>query len=62
MKNAGSLRFKDADSGDDAFVSVRYGDTNVALAVSLKQDGDIEVLMSKKDAKVLLDALRTATS
>jgi hypothetical protein len=62
MKQAGSLNFKDADSGDDTYVSVRYDEGTVALAVSLMQDGDIEVFMSKEDARVLLEALRVALS
>jgi hypothetical protein len=62
MKQAGTVKFKDADSRDDAFVSVRYDDSVVALAVSLKQSGDIEVFMSKQDAKALLESLRVATS
>jgi len=61
MKQAGSVKFVDADSGDEAYVGIRYDEANVALVVS-SGDGDIEVFMSRQDAKVLLDALRTATS
>jgi len=62
MKQAGSVKFVDADSSDEAFVSVRYDETKVALAVSLMQDGDIEVFMSKADAQILMGILRGAVS
>jgi hypothetical protein len=62
MKQAGSVKFTDGNSGDEAYVSVRYDEGKVALVVSLMQDGDIEVFMSKQDATHLLDALRVAVS
>jgi hypothetical protein len=62
MEQAGSVKFVDADSGDDAYASVRYDGATVALAISLKSDGDVEVFMSKQDARLLLDALRVAVS
>jgi len=62
MKQAGSVKFVDADSGGEAFVSVRYDETQVALAVSLMQDGDIEVFMPKAEAKILMEILRGAVS
>jgi hypothetical protein len=62
MKEAGTLNFKDADSSDDACVIVRYDETKVGFAVSLVRNGDIEVFMSKRDAKALMEVLRTAIS
>ena len=62
MKYAGSVKFTDGNSNDEAYVAVRYDEGTVALAVSLKQDGDIEVFMSKADARILAEILRDATS
>ena len=62
MKHAATISFVDAESKDEACVIVRYDQVSVCLAVSHKKDGDIEVRMSKDDARVLLDGLMKATS
>jgi hypothetical protein len=60
MIEAASITFRDADSGDDAVVIIRYDTVSVALSVSLKSDGDIEVRMEKAVAKRLVEALSKA--
>jgi hypothetical protein len=62
MKSADPITFIDADSKDEAWVFVRYDETYVALGLSLRKDGDMEVCMSKEDAKKLIEALKQATS
>ena len=60
MIESATISFRDSESGDDALVIVRYDATRVALSVSSKSDGDIEVLMKKEDARKLIDALSKA--
>jgi hypothetical protein len=60
MTEAATIMFQDADSSDEAVAIVRYDADHVALGLSLKGDGDLEVLMKKADAKKLSDALMAA--
>jgi hypothetical protein len=62
MQHAATITFIDAGSNDEACVGVRYDENTVALFLSLKTDGDIEVCMSKEVAKKLIEALKLATS
>jgi hypothetical protein len=62
MKHATSMTFFDIESQDEGYVGIRYDDTTVALFLSLKKDGDLDVCMSKEDAKKLIEALKQATS
>ena len=59
---AASITFIDAGSQDEAWVGVRYDENNVVLALSLKTDGDMAVVMSKENARKLIEALEQATS
>ena len=56
------ITFKDAESSDEAVAIVRYDDSRVSLCLSLKSDGDTEVVMTKADARKLLEALKRAMS
>lgn len=62
MKEATTITFQDAESSDEAIAIVRYDESNVALCLSLKSNGDIEVVMNKADAYKLIEALTTAVS
>ena len=62
MRQAATITFVDNDSKDEVWVFVRYDESKVGLGLSLKKDGDIEVFMSKDDAKKLIEALKLATS
>jgi hypothetical protein len=57
MKEAGTITFHDLDSTKEAAVIVRYDTSTVALCVTLEREGDVEVVMSKPDARKLIDAL-----
>ena len=61
MKEAGTIKLRDSADADEAFAIVRYDEKSVALCISRKSDGDMEVMMGKADACALLDALRKAT-
>jgi len=61
MTEAATITFQDADSANEAVAIVRYDESYVALCLSLKSDGDIEVVMAKADAAALIEALKKAT-
>ena len=60
MKSIAIIQFRDADAQDDAVVLLRAGGGSVALGLSLKADGDIEVVMPIEKAQALLQSLREA--
>jgi hypothetical protein len=60
MKEAATITFNDADSTEEAVAIVRYDESRVALCLSLKSDGDVEVVMMKADAGTLIEALKEA--
>jgi hypothetical protein len=60
MKEAATITFKDAESSDEAVAIVRYDESRVALCLSLKSNGDVEVVMKKADAERLAEALKRA--
>ena len=60
MKESATIEFRDAETSDEAVVIVKYDDTEVALTVSLRSKGDIEVYMAKDVARKILAALARA--
>ena len=62
MQEVDTIRFLESDSGDDAVAVVRASAGLVALALSLRADGDTEVVMQPADCEELLRALQQAVS
>ena len=60
MNEAATITFKDAESSDEAVAIVRYDESRIALCLSLKSNGDVEVVMRKTDAEKLVEALKKA--
>jgi hypothetical protein len=60
LKDVSTLQFADPDSHDEALAIIRANPGIVALALSLKTDGDLEVFFDEKTAQELIDALSTA--
>jgi hypothetical protein len=60
MHDVATIRFTDLDSDDDAVAIVRASDHGVALAISLRDDGDIEVVLPADACDQLITALRQA--
>jgi hypothetical protein len=58
----GTLRFDDLDDGDESLVIVRAVPGGVALALSKKSDGDLEVVMPPSIAERVASALRDAAA
>jgi len=59
---AATINFQDVESSDEAAAIVRYDASRVSLCLSLKLNGDVEVVMNINDAKRLIEALQKATS
>jgi len=62
MKQSATTTFQDADSSEEAVAIVRYDERRVALCLSLKSDGDLEVVMKKADVGKLIEALQKAVN
>jgi hypothetical protein len=57
-----TIKFTDIDTNDEAIAIVRYDENSVVVALSLKSNGDIQVVMKKEDAQKLLGALKKAVA
>jgi hypothetical protein len=55
-----TIRFTDRDSGDEAFALVRVEGEIIGLALSLRQNGDIEVFFGRHELEQLIEALQKA--
>ena len=60
MKDIATIQFSDIDSGDEAIVIVRATVGSVALCISKKHDGDVEVVFRSEECEKLLKALQQA--
>ena len=61
MNELTTFTFVDASSGDEVCVVIRYGGESVAFAMSLRNNGDVEVVMQKQTLSKLIDALVDAS-
>ena len=60
MQHVATIKFKDAETSDEAAAIVRRDEGRVAVTLTLRHNGDVEVVMNKTDARAFLDALTTA--
>jgi len=60
MKEAATICFADLETNQEALVIVRYNESCVVVALSHRDDGDLQVVMSKKNAQHLREALDIA--
>jgi len=60
MKEVATIRFTEVETSGEALAIVRYDEDAIAICLSMKSNGDMQVVMKKKDAKALLAAMRTA--
>jgi hypothetical protein len=60
MQQGETIQFTDQGSMSEACAIVRFDGNTVGLAISLKDDGDCEVILKKDDAKRLILALSVA--
>ena len=62
MKETATIKFQDLDSSDEAVMIVRHDESRIALCLSLKSDGDVQVVMERTHARKLVEALKEAIS
>ena len=62
VRNATYARLKSSESSDffTPIEFVKKDDARVSIAFSIEHDGDLQVVMSKEDARRLVAALMTA--
>jgi hypothetical protein len=60
MQEVATIHTVDLDSGSDALAIVRAGKGAVAVALSLMDNGDTEIVFALKESKDLLHALQQA--
>ena len=60
MNEADTIKFIDVETSEESVVIIRYDESSVAICLSVKANSDLEVVMTKKDALALLEALRKA--
>jgi hypothetical protein len=60
MKHAATIKFEDLDENDEALVIVRYDEGRVVLGLSLRTNGDLQVVMNKESARQVILALTEA--
>jgi len=58
MSTIETIEFEDGDTGDRAAVIVRPANTHVGLALTLENDGDIEVFLPRAACERLISALQ----
>jgi hypothetical protein len=62
MAQVASIEFIDKDSGQPAFAAVRVEGGVVGVALSLQDDGDLEVFLDADEVQRFVDALTRAHS
>ena len=62
MKEVATIKFKDAETSDDAVAIIRNDEGVVAICLSVLGGSDVEVVMRKADASALLEALKAAVT
>ena len=60
LKQIASIQFIDTEQDQEAVVIVRASKKTIAIAISLKDDGDAEVFMSQQDGLRLFQAIKEA--
>ena len=55
-----AIQFQDLDTKQEALVTVRFDDSCVVIGLSHKEDGDLQVVMSKEEAIRVMEALKAA--
>lgn len=60
MKEVTTFEFTELDTSDQAVAIIKKDDVRVSIALSIEHDGDLHVVMSKEDARLLVAALMTA--
>jgi len=62
MQDTSSFKFIDQGTKDEGWILVRREGKTFGITASLKNNGDIEVFMTKDDVRKLLDLLQRAVT
>lgn len=60
MEEIATIAFKERETGSDAAAIVKRDADSVALCLTIRNNGDILVVMTREDTRKLLDALQAA--
>ena len=60
MREIVTIKFVDADSQEEALAVIRAIAGQIALCLSLQQNGDVEVFFGPEEGERLIEALRQA--
>jgi hypothetical protein len=60
LEQVATIQLRDLESRDEGLIIVRCGRKRVALALSLRADGDVEIFMTVDEARLVADALKAA--
>ena len=60
FKDIASIKFHDEESNSEAFASIRKYQDKIAFSLSVKANGDLDVLIGKEKAKEIADGLYKA--
>ncbi len=60
MEEVATIRFEDLDTKSEAIAIIKRDADAVLLGLSIRVDGDIQVVMQREDARRLSEALRAA--
>lgn len=60
MNEIATIAMRDAESLDEAAIVIRRDRKYVVLSLSLRSDGDVQIVMNINDAKAVVEALRAA--
>ena len=55
-----TIKFMDADSQEEALAIIRATEGQIALCLSIKQNGDVEAFFGPEEGKRLVEALQQA--
>ena len=60
LEEVATIQLRDLESRDEGLIIVRCGQDCVAMALSLRSNGDVEIFLTVDNAKLVVDALNTA--
>jgi phosphotransferase system HPr-like phosphotransfer protein len=60
LNEIATIQLTDAETHDDAIAIVRRDENRVALSLSVRKGSDVQIVMTKTDARALLEALKAA--
>jgi hypothetical protein len=60
LADIATVRFRDQDSGEEAAAIVRAAKGKLALCLSLRYNGDLEIMLGSQDFAALLAAFERA--